>query len=284
MDDLTPDQQAAADAEAAATAAAAAAAGDPPQDPPADPPQDPPAAPAPTPDPKFDAMDRKIDAQTELLNKLLSSTPTAPAEEPWTVAKLEEAETKCHNGEYDMKYLSKITTLKTLLLARQVATETTTELTRENTWADVRAKWDKGLTDARGAFGEAVADTNSKLFKTAQAILHQDPGFQRYTDLKAKGTKLSNIDPTLIDPSLQFKCFEIAASRLGIPRKDAAPNPNPPAKPGAKNALAGGTLPTNDSAKSELDRLEAKAVSSGEQADWIALDKARMRQQKEARR
>lgn len=280
MDDLTPEQQAAAEAEAAA---AAAGAGDPPpQDPPAAEPAAPPAAP-PAPDPKIAALDAKIDAQTELLNKLLEKKGEE-ANDGWTVEKLEEAEAKCHSGENDMKYLPKITTLKALLLARQVASETTTEITRENTWQDINARWDKGLVDAKEAFGDQVADPNSKLFKTAQAILHQDPGFKRYAELKSKGVKLSAIDPTLIDPNLQFKCFEIAASRLGVARKDAAPNPNPPAKPGAKNSLQGPTLPTNDSAKSELERLEAKAVQTGEQADWIALDKARLRLQKEARR
>lgn len=275
----TPEEQAILDADAAA---AAAAAGDPPADPPA-PPVDPPA-PEPAVDPRVAALDAKIDAQTELLNKLLEKSQAAPGEPVWTIEKLEEAEAKCHAGEYDMKYLPKITTLKATLAAREVAAETTTKLTKESNWQDINAKWDKGLVDASAAFGaELVGDHNSKLFKTAQAILHQDPGFRRYAELKAKGVELSNIDPTLIDPNLQFKCFEIAAARLGIPRKDAPPNPAPPAKP-AKSALAGQSLPTNESGKSELERLEARAVQTGEPQDWIALDKARLRLQKDARR
>lgn len=261
---------------------------DPPADPPANPPAnpEPPANPPATPptDPKVAELTEKINEQSRLLNTLIEKTADgAKKEDVWTIDKLEDAEAKCHSGTYDMKYLPKITTMKALLVARQVASETTTDLTRQNTWADVQAKWNKGLVDAQAEFGDEVADPNSKLFKTAQAILHQDPGFQRYQELKSKGLKLSQIDPTLIDPSLQYKAVEIAASRLGIARKSAPPNPTPKGGGGSKNALGGNSLPSPDGGQSTLQKLEDRAIASGNPQDWINLNKEQIRQDRERR-
>ncbi len=233
-------------------------------------------------DPKIAAMNEKIDEQTKLLNTLIEKVDPASKPNVWTIDKLEDAEAKCHSGEYDMKYLPKITTMKSLLLARQVATETTTQLTKEQEWANTQALWDKGLSDAKSTFGEDVADTNSKLFKTAQTLLHQDPGFKRYNELKSSGVNPRSIDPKLIDPNLQFKCFEIAASRLGIKRNDA---PDPTVRNnGRKIELGGRDIHTDKTGQSLLDQLEAKAVASGEQRDWINLDKERIKQRDEVRR
>lgn len=232
---------------------------------------------------KVAEINAQIAKQTEILNTLMERTDGKTPEETWTIPKLEEAELKCHAGEYDMKYLPKITTMKALLTARQVAKETTEAFAKENTWADVQAKWDKGHADAVEIFGDQAKDTESKLFKTAQAILFQDPGYKRFTELKQKGVKTSAIDPSLIDPTLQFKCFEIAAGRLGIARKDSAPNPNP-GKGARNNALGAGTLPGNQEGQSLLDKLEKRASESGEQRDWIALDKERLRQKRESGR
>lgn len=232
-------------------------------------------------DPNLAAINSQIAEQTRLLQSLVDKQEDKSKAPVWTIEKLEEAELKCHSGEYDMKYLPKITTMKALLTARQVAKETTDGFAKENTWADVQAKWDKGLVNAVEVFGDDAKDVESKLFKTAQAILLQDPGYVRFQDLKSKGVKLSAIDPTLIDPNLQFKCFEIAAGRLGVARKDVAPNTT---GRGGKTSLGGGSREDNSEGQSALDKLEAKAVSSGRQEDWIALDKARLQQQREARR
>lgn len=231
---------------------------------------------------KIAEIDAKLDEQKKLLNSLIEKVSPKETENVWTIEKLEEAEAKCHAGEYDMKFLPKITTMKALLAARQIAKEYTEDATRENTWADVNAKWDKGHITAIEVFGDDAKDPESKLFKTAQAILHQDPGYRRFQEAKAKGVKLANIDPSLIDPNLQLKSFEIAAGRLGIARKDAAPNPSP--GKGRSSALGGGTLPRNEEGQSLLDKLEKRAVDSGDPRDWINLDKERMKQQREARR
>lgn len=258
---------------------------DPPADPPAadppaaTPPVEPPAAPPV--DPNIAAITEKLAEQTKLLNTLIEKTTEESAPDVWTIDKLEEAELKCHSGQYDMKYLPKITTMKALLMAQRVAKETTDGFAKENTWSDLQAKWNGGHVKAIEIFGESARDTESKLFKTAQGILHQDPGYQRFLELKSKGVKLSSIDPTLIDPNLQFKCFEIAAGRLGITRKDAAPNPTPQPRAGSRAAIAGDTLPTNTEGQSKLDDLEKRAVNSGDPNDWIKLDKERLRQQRE---
>ena len=225
------------------------------------------------------ALNEQVAKQTELLNKLIEKSSNGVAQDEWTIEKLEDAELKCHNGVYDMKYLPKITTLKSLLTARQVAGEEREKYSKESTWADVQAKWVKGQSDAVAVFGDDANDTQSKLFKTAQAILMQDPGYARYQELKSKGVAISSIDPSLIDPNLQFKCFEIAAGRLGVARKDSPPDTTP--RGGSRTALGGRTLPTNEGGQSLLDKLESKAVASGDQRDWIALDKERLKQQRE---
>lgn len=235
-------------------------------------------------DPNIAAINEKIAEQTKLLNTLIEKQDEKSADSGWTIDKLEAAELKCHSGEYDIKYLPKITTMKALLTARQVAAEERTQYSKETAWETVQAKWDQGMLRAVETFGEPgddgkkSIDPNSKLWKTAQAILHQDPGFRKYHELKANKIPLKDIDPTLIDPDGQYKAFEIAHSRLSRESKDA-PNPNPSGKNGSKNALGGHSLPKGDEqGVALLDKLEKHAVDTGNPNDWIALQKEQLRQ------
>lgn len=238
------------------------------------------AAQPPTPDPAIAEINSKIDKVAEQLKTLGEKTKDTSAE--WTIEKLEAAELKCHAGEYDIKYLPKITTMKALLTARQVAAEERATYTKESTWDTVQARWDAGMQRAVDTFGEVgedgkkTIDPASKLWKTAQAILHQDPGFRKVHELKARGLTASQIDPSLIDPDGQFKAFEVAHSRLS---REASSAPNTSGKGGSRTALGGQSLPKGDeSGVALLDKLEKRASDTGDPNDWIALDKERLKQ------
>lgn len=237
-----------------------------------------------TPDPNIAAINAKIEEQTKLLNTLIEKQDSKDVDAGWTIEKLEAAELKCHAGEYDIKYLPKITTMKSLLTARQVAAEERAQYTKENSWETVQSKWEAGMIRAVEIFGDVgddgkkVIDPNSKLWKTAQAILHQDPGFRKFHELRAKGVSHTSIDPGLIDPDGQYKAFEIAHSRISREAKDA-PKTTPSGKSNTKNALGGPSFPKGDeSGIALLDKMEKHASETGNPQDWIALQKEQLRQ------
>lgn len=204
-------------------------------------------------------INEKIAKQTEILNSLLAKQESGVEDKEWTLEQLRDAEAKVHSGEYETKWLPLINEKRATIIARQIANEEKTQYTKENQWADINTRWNNGMVKATEDFGKEAADTNSKLFKMAQELLFKDPGYKRFHELKSGGKSLNQIDPTLIDPDLQYKCFEIAHSRLTRINKD---NPNPtPSNNGSKQALGGPTLPKPDADR--LKTLEERALNEG---------------------
>lgn len=223
------------------------------------------------------AINETLAKQTELLNSLSQKVDARAEEKEWTLEQLRDAELKVYSGEYEQKWLPLINEKRATIIAKQIASEEKKQYTKESDWNSVNEKWNQGMANAVRDFGKEAEDPNSELFKTAQNLLRQDLGYKRFQELKADGKKLSEIDPKLIDPSLQYKCFEIAHSRITRKYKDS---PKVPSKGSSKDQLGGPTLPKPDS--STLQQLEARAADTGNPSDWIAYDKERLRQKRGA--
>lgn len=222
---------------------------------------------------EIEQINNTLKQQTETLNKLAKKLDSSAESQEWTLEELRKAELKVYAGEYSQDWLPLINEKRSLLQAKSVAAEERKAYEKENAWNQTIQRFNNGMSRARDEFGPEVEDTNSKLFKTAQNILMNDPGYRKVKQLQADGKSLTEIDPSILDPDLQFKSFEIAHSRISRMQKDA-PDPNP--RP-SSTALGGQSLLKSE--ESNLARLEERARETGEQRDWIALDKARLRAQ-----
>ena len=230
---------------------------------------------------EIEKINQTLAKQTELLNTLLNKEDNKAKEKDWTVEELRDAERKCWKGEYDSaEWMPLIAEKRIAIMMASKVDEVQSTMTKDNQWNNVLQAWDAGANKAVTDFGKDASDPNSTLFKTAQNILMSDPAYRKFNEAKAayenKGMKgmdaLRNIDPSIIDPNLQYKCFEIAHSRLSRIERDA---PKVPSKGTSKSALGGPTLPKPDADRSQ--KLEEIATSDpGNTQAWLQLMKADM--------
>lgn len=219
------------------------------------------------------AINQTLAKQTELLNTLLAQKDEKAGDKEWTLEQLRDAELKVYSGEYEQKWMPLINEKRATIIAKQIASDEKAQYTKDAQWEQINQRWNNGIQRAAQDFGKDAADPNSRLFKTAQDLIFKDPGYKRFNELKAGGKSINQIDPSLIDPDLQYKCFEIAHSRITRLDKDS-PNPTPP---GSKAALGGATLPKPDAERAAS--LEARATNDpNDQRAWLDLMKEGIRQ------
>ncbi len=215
-------------------------------------------------------INETLEKQTELLNTLANKVDAKAEDKEWTLEQLRDAELKVYSGEYEQKWLPLINEKRATIIAQKIANDEKAQYTKENTWNDINARWNNGIQRAATDFGKEVNDPNSQLRKIAQELLFKDPGYKRFTELKGSGKPLNQIDPSLIDPDLQYKVFEIAHSRVTRLQKDA---PDPTPKATKKEALGGATLPKPDNDR--VQSLEQRATNDpNDRMAWMELMKA----------
>ncbi len=197
------------------------------------------------------------------LTKRIEQQGAEPGKKEFTMEELRDLEMKVHSGELDQKWLPIIGEKRAKLIANDTASETIKK-------QEVLNAWQESHVTAADKYDD-MKDANSELFKRAQTILHSDPGYKRYAELKEKGI----VDLTLIDPNLPEKAADQAYGQLSREGK-AKPKSKTQKK---KTELDGNSLPAEH--VTQLNKLRDKAVESGARQDWQTYIREKTRLEKQ---